>query len=150
MRLSRTVTIILLVLGGFVLLGVGTCGVAYVWFRSNEQELKAQAERLGAEAKGFAAGADKEGCLHETLRRMNACDPGELVGSVCRGKLGAFFKMCLRHARPTAGFCDGVPRASEILDTVSWSMARCEGLGRPGDQGCTRLVAEIGRHCFED
>src|SRR5687768_3672259 len=103
--MNKTVKIILIIIGIFFLLGLGVCGAGYLWLDSNMGELKAEGERLQAEAAKFAQSSDQEGCIKETLSRIDdACEPGDMAGAVCRGKHNVFFNACIEAAKPTTGF----------------------------------------------
>jgi hypothetical protein len=146
--MNKTVKIILITIATLFLLGLSVCGGAYLWLDSKRGELKAEGDRVRVEAETFAKGADQTGCLNETFRRMGACDPGELAGAICRGKESVFFTACLEHATPTPGFCDGVPAPNQIMESVMWSLKRCEAIGRPGDQGCAKMFSNtVGKFC---
>src|ERR1043166_6023633 len=99
--MNKTVKIILIVFGVLFLFSLSVCGAGYFWLQSKQGELKAEGDRLRAEADTFAQGVDQEGCVTETFRRMDNCDPGDLVGAICRGKEAAFFSQCLDKATPT-------------------------------------------------
>lgn len=145
--MNKTVKIILIIIGCFFLLGLGMCGACYVWFEQNKEQLKAEGEKLRAEADAFAKTADQDGCLKETFRRQSQCDPGELAGAICRGKEMAFFSACLEKAAPTAGFCDDVPKRDQIMELVTWSLKRCDTIGRPGDQACAKTFQQVAAYC---
>jgi hypothetical protein len=145
--MSQTAKILLIIANVFALLGLSVCGAGYWWFQANKEELRGEVDRIKAEAEAFARTADEKGCVDETLRRMQACDPEEIVGAICRGQHQAFFDRCVMLARPTPGFCDDVPASSEIVETLTWSMERCEEIGRPDGKGCAQLFAKIGNHC---
>jgi len=137
--------IILIVLAVGVLL-VAAAGVGgYLWFESNRERLRAQGEAAKAEAEAYAGGTDQAGCLAEAVRRFDECS-----GLMCEVKTKIFLENCARMARPTEGFCEGVPSGNEIMATVNWSLARCEALGKPGDQPCTRLVRGIQDVCHDE
>ena len=140
--MSKTVKIVLIVLGSLLLL-MGTCvGGGVWWLSSKAEEIKAGAEEMESEARGFAQVTDSRGCLDEAVRRNIA-----KTGLMDEVKIGVFLTTCLQHAAPAEGFCDGVPPESEIMASVKWRLAACQESADPDPQRCSRLMAPVQRHC---
>jgi hypothetical protein len=148
--MNKTVKIILIILASLFLLTLTVCGAGYLWFASKQDELKAEGERLRAEASAFAKTSDQQGCVKESLERAGRCDPNDITGAVCRGIVSVFFKACLAEAKPAENFCEDVPKGSDIMASVKWSLDRCTLLGRANDHHCAKLVAEIPRFCSRE
>lgn len=145
--MSTTWKVIIAVVVGFFLLAGGTCVAGYLWIDKNADKLKAEAERIQAEAGEFAAAHEQHECIAESMRKSDGCEGGALGGAMCRGMVSAFMQECLRQARESPGLCDGVPAPDAILELSKWSVERCVQMGRAGDQPCAQLISKIAVHC---
>ena len=135
----------LLIVGGvgvavLVLAGIG----GFLWFRSNINGWEEDAKKSAAEGTAFARGKASGDCLTEAESRL------KLKHSFNDELSHKFFlRACLDAARQPLGFCDGVPRQEEIVKSIGWRLATCEGMGQQGDDAgaCGRLLAEVQEHC---
>jgi hypothetical protein len=96
-----------------VLLGAAVGG-AYWWWQQNAEAMIADAKATMADATRFAAGKDSAACVNEAAVRAKGSG---FTGAI---KDRLFLTGCLRAAKRTPGFCDGVPAATEILTSASW------------------------------
>ena len=128
-----------------LLVCVVCCCVFGFYLRSFQQDMEHSGEGLREEALSFASNHDQSACVDDALRRTDAC--GADLNIMCHAYAGVFLTECLGGASPVAGFCDGVPVTSDVMDSVAWSMRVCAARGRPSEQPCTRLMQSIQRHC---
>src|SRR5215469_14169570 len=94
----------------FTALGVG----GYLFWNYSGKAIIADAPVAEAEGRRFGAGKDSNACLDEAAQRAK----GAGFSVVITTKL--FLNNCLKAAKLTAGFCDGVPGPLDILKSVSW------------------------------
>lgn len=142
----KIVLIVLAVLVGLGVLGAAICiGSGYFWFQANAPELMQGAEQARSEAETFAATATQTDCVDEGFRRHDTCGAGMALS--CRTSARIFTDVCLDRATPVAGFCDGVPGATEIMAGATWAASYCADQGRGQDQHCGNFVRSIVEHC---
>lgn len=127
-------------------LGLLTCGllvggVAW-WFDSNKDELKAQGDRMRAEAETFARTNDADACVTEAVRRLR--ERSSFMDEV-RHKV--FLSACLERAARRADFCEGVPSRQASVAAATWSLEFCNTREGVDPQACSRLSQEILEAC---
>jgi hypothetical protein len=137
---------------GLVLASVLLCGGAFGammwWFDANKEELKADAERLEAEGRGFGAKTDWDGCLDEGVKRSRACETDNpFAAGMCGAKVGFFFEACMGAAAEVPARCDGIPSTDSLLAFATWSVAECEARGQGGSQPCTKVMQKLAEYC---
>jgi hypothetical protein len=129
-----------------VVLGVLTCGLAVGgaawWFNSNKDQLKADGDRMKAEADEFARTSDADGCVSEALRRL-AVNSGFM--DEVRHKL--FLTECLRQAPRRADFCRDVPERDSLVAAATWSVEFCANKTGVDPQACSRLSQAVVEAC---
>ena len=122
-----------------------TCGLLFAggawWLDSNKDHLKEVGQRAMQEGKDFAASSDRDGCVTEALRRLDA--KGAFMEQV-EHKL--FLEACLRAA-PAAASCEGVPARGDIMKSAQWAVDECARRGHAGNQDCGRLVGAVVEIC---
>ena len=140
--MSKPVKIVLGVVILLVLLVAALVVGGVLWFNANKgrlvEEGRAQQE-LGA---AFGAGKSNQECLREMLTRADAC-----MSLFCEVRTRLFGDACLKASLPSPGFCDGVPKTSEILKSATWAVTSCVALARAGNQGCQRSMQTVQKFC---
>jgi hypothetical protein len=129
------------VLGLFILVSVGIG-----WYVTRHgKEIVAATERAERAGIATARGTDEKGCVDAAERRMEK-EGGMLSGGV-RGSI--FLDACLRSSRPTPGFCDGVPRSDEVMETSQWQQMRCNrsALNPAASVRCNATASAVQRYC---
>jgi hypothetical protein len=142
--MSKTVVIVLSVIGGLFLLGAIVVGGAAYWLYQNKGRLIRAAENIGKEAKEFGAKTNNEGCLQEALSRHKR--DKSITGRI---STQGFLTVCLQVSEPSPGFCDGVPQQSEIMKSAGWRLKKCSDAGLQNDQGCQQLLGAVQAHCHK-
>jgi hypothetical protein len=56
-------------------------------------------------------------------------------------------RMCLEASRPTPGFCDEVPKATEFMKSAEWRLKQCRQAGLGGDNNCQNLFTPVQQFC---
>jgi hypothetical protein len=139
---SRSKRILFIVLGSIagLLLLVAVSGL---WaFRHFAPDLKAIGVALEGEATEFAKSHTAGECIPEALDR--GAKNADFMGGV---RARVFLKYCLARTERPAGFCDGVPRYGEIMQTAQWLSAACASHGKPGDQTCSNTMQSVVEVC---
>jgi len=132
---------ILVFVGVLVLMILVAVGVGWYWWSHHGQELIAAAKASHEEGQGFGKGTDNAGCVTEALsRRKKSTGFGDMIAN------NLFLKACLGASRTTEGFCDGVPKKGEIMQSATWQVARCAAVA-PGDQSCNQLFGQVQEYC---
>ncbi|MCU0697353.1 MAG: hypothetical protein MUC96_12575 [Myxococcaceae bacterium] len=129
-----------------LVLGVLTCGLivggAAWWFDSNKEQLKADGDKVKAEAADFARGTDADGCVAEALRRLAAKS-----GFMDEVRHRVFLGECLRQAPRRPNFCLDVPERSSLIAAAAWSVDFCADKAGVDPQACGRLTQEVLEAC---
>jgi hypothetical protein len=142
----KIVLIVFAVLIGLGVLGGALCiGSGVYWFQQNAPELRENATQGRDEGRTYAAIHSQNECIDEGFRRHDTCGGG--MALACRTQVRVFTDVCLAEATPSAGLCDGVPGATEIMAGGQWAADYCRGRGRAGDAQCPNLVRSIVEHC---
>lgn len=141
---SKGVKVLLIVLGLCFTAIIAVIAAGVFWVTENADQLKKGAEEIGAEAEAFAANADQTGCMDETLVRLKACGA---VSPVCDVKELIFLRVCLDRAAPTPGFCEGVPKPSDIMASTQWALEQCTFADAVSTNRCNRMQQARQRHC---
>ncbi|HEY6401976.1 MAG TPA: hypothetical protein VI479_11240 [Blastocatellia bacterium] len=140
--MSKTVAIILSVIGGLFLLGIIVVGGFVYWVYQNKDKFVQSAEQVFKEGKEFGEKTNNEGCIKEALSRHKR--DKSLTGRV---STGAFLSVCLPVSEPSPGFCDGVPPEKEVLKSINWRLQKCSDVELQNDQGCQQLFSVVQKYC---
>jgi len=114
------------------------------WLREHEGELREKGRAVVTEAENFGRGKDANACVDEAFARLHRCD-----GFICEAKTKIFLENCIRVSNVPAGFCDNVPKRSEILASAKWALEECARRGMANDQPCTRLIGTVQEGCVQ-
>jgi hypothetical protein len=135
--------IVLACFGIVALLVIAAIAGFALWLNANKGRLAEMAKESEQAAQAYGAEHDQEECLGEGLRKIDVCD-----GIMCRANAKVFTERCIIHARPTSGFCDGVPATGEIMKTVAYCQNQCTKRGRkPDDQNCSQIMQAVAPAC---
>jgi len=126
----------LLVLAGIVVF------VAVRFVQANKGKLQAQAAQVRAQGQEFGRSATESACVAETMSTYR--NDSSILGEA-RARI--WLSACLETSRRGSTFCAGVPSNDEIMRTVTWRLTECSRIGLDGDKGCTRILAEVQKHC---
>ena len=128
--------VVILVIG---LLVIGA-GVFYVM--RNKDAWIAKGKAVAEEGKSFGNTTDNQGCVDESLSRYKK-EPG--ITAVITNTI--FMRLCLEASRPTPGFCDEVPKASEFMKSADWRLKQCRVAGLQSDNNCQNLFTPVQQFC---
>jgi hypothetical protein len=139
MSFGAKIAIVIVV--GFVLCAIGAVGLAaYVWSRHSGELLEA-GRKQAEQGVAFGSETDEAGCLNEAIRRYKA-NRG-LAGSMATG---LFVRGCWASSRPTAGFCDQVPKTLDIVAGSRWQVQQTKKAGIHDAFG-GQIFAQLRAYC---
>jgi hypothetical protein len=133
---------LLIVLLVIIVLVVGVVAFGAFWFYKNKDALVAKTKAIATEARDFGRTTDNQGCVDESISRYKA-DPG-FTSSISSS---VFMRICLDQSRPTAGFCDDVPKQREFIKTAQWRAEQCRRVDLSRDNNCQSLFMPIQQFC---
>lgn len=136
------VLLIILLVG--ILLIVGVIAAGGFWFYRNKDALVAKTKAIAEEGRDFGKNTDNQGCVNETLSRYKA-DPG-FTSAISNS---IFMRLCLDASRPTAGFCDDVPKQTEFIKSAQWRKEQCQRFSLEPDTQCHGLFKIVQQFCEE-
>jgi hypothetical protein len=125
--------------GTLLVLGVIEVGLTVWWLSRNAERIAAGMDAVVEEGRRAGSGTDEQGCMGLAM---------EYGGGGIRGmvKVTGFLDGCLRAARETPGFCEGVPQPDEFRRSVGWSGSQCRGSNNPR---CTTVMQGKLQYCWE-
>lgn len=134
---------VLLILGVLlVVLFVGGAVALYFIARTYGPGLVEMGKQTYSEGVEYGRRSDNEGCLNEAVARQARADGfGDMI------KNNVFMRACLEASRPTPGFCDGVPRATEFMKAIGWQAQQCQRYGLKPEQQCGQLFQQVQQFC---
>jgi len=134
---------VLLVIGGLllVLVVLAVVGGFFVVRRYGPGLVEAGKQTF-TEGAEYGQRTDNEGCVNEVVARQARADGfGDMI------KNNIFMRACLEASRPTNGFCDGVPRATEFMKGIGWRAQQCQRYGLKPEQQCDQLFQQVQQFC---
>jgi hypothetical protein len=138
---SKTAKILITLAICFVIFVGAVVGFGLYWWSQHKGELLEAGRKQAEQGREFGKKSDEQGCLDESITRYKG-DRG-FVGSISSG---LFLRSCLEASRPTPGFCDQVPKQSEILKSARWQVDQAEKAGI-GDQYGRQLFSQVQQYC---
>jgi hypothetical protein len=134
----------LLVVGFLVLLAIIAGVAGFYWYSKHGRQFMESARQAHAEGVQFGEESDDEGCLSEALaRHKQAAGFGRAMAH------NLFLKGCLSASEVTDGFCDGVPRRTQVMASATWQAKKCAKAGFT-DPYCHQLFAQVQEYCESD
>jgi hypothetical protein len=116
--------IILTIVVCVVLAAVAAVGAgALLWSRHGEELLQAGARQY-EQGVAFGHDTDESGCLDAAIARYKGTRG--MSGSLAAG---VFVRGCWKSSRPTAGFCEGVPKPLDLLRAARWQRDQARKAG---------------------
>lgn len=125
-----------------IVLVVGAVVAGVIWVAHNKDAWIARGKEVITEGRQFGKGTDNQGCVDETISRYKN-DPG-FTSAISDG---IFLRSCLDSSRFTPGFCDDVPKQTELIKTAQWRVAQCKQFDLEKDSNCQNLFTPIQQFC---
>jgi len=139
--LSRAAKIIITIAVSLVILAASVIGFGLYWWSHHSHELFEAGRKQIEQGEAFGKQTDEQGCLDEAITRYKA-NRG-FSGSI---STGLFLRSCLEASRPTPGFCDQVPKQSDILKSARWQIEQAKKAGID-DQYGRQLFTQVQQYC---
>jgi hypothetical protein len=125
-----------------VLLLVGVVGAGVFWWMRNKDALMSRAKEVVAEGRDFGRNTDNQGCVDESVSRYKK-EPGFSTAI----STTIFMRTCLDASRPTTGFCNNVPKATEFMKSGEWRRDQCKRIDLSRDNYCQQLFQPVQEFC---
>ena len=145
--MQKSTKVLLVVLAAVVFLGVIAVGGLVYWGVTSGKQFAKDFSKAAKEedhkGRQDGASAEENDCIKLTIARS-----GNLNGFRDMMALNVYFTGCLRVAKPSQGFCDGVPQPGEVMKTARWRFEKCIQMGGT-EQVCSMLASPVIGHCDE-
>ena len=125
-----------------VLLVVGVVVGVVVWWSHNKDRVIGGIKESTTQGRDFGRNSDNQGCVDQALLRYKK-DPG-FTSAI---STNLFTKACLDASRPTAGFCNDVPKVTEFIKSAEWRAAQCRRIDLAKDNYCPQLFQPQQEFC---
>jgi hypothetical protein len=125
-------------------LGVGAIIAGLLLARKYGPELVQENGQAMDEGREYGRRTDDVGCLNEAVARQ-----ARVEGFRDMLKNNFFTRSCLEVARPTPGFCDGVPGRLDFMKSIAWQAEQCKRHGLGPEQQCSQFFQQIQQFCEE-
>lgn len=116
-------------------------GVGIYWVSVHGGEYVEKSKQSMTDGANFGKGTDNQGCVTETISRYKQ-DQG--FSSAIATQL--FFQGCLQASRETPGFCEAVPKRTEIMESVKWQTRQCSQYNLR-DSYCGQIFGQVQTFC---
>jgi hypothetical protein len=125
-------------------LGIGAFVAGLLVVRRYGPELVQENRQAMDEGREYGGRTDDVGCLNEGVARQ-----AHVTGFRDMLKNNFFTRSCLEVARPTQGFCEGVPGRLDFMKSVAWQAQECKRYGLGPEQQCSQFFQQIQQVCEE-
>ena len=136
------VTLIIVIVVG--VLGVASVVAGLLVVRRYGPELVQENRQALEEGQEYGRRTDDVGCLNEAVARQ-----ARVTGFRDMLKNNFFMRSCLEVARPTPGFCEGVPGRLEFTRSIAWQAQQCKRYGLGPEQQCSQFFQQVQMYCEE-
>ena len=137
--MSAKAKVALAILCGAFIFVVAVAGGYLYWLG----QIKAELQESRSAGLAYGKGVDDNACWQEALKRQKLAQ--DYKSSL---RNDSFFLACLAAASNPPGFCDGVPRPLEMIDSATWTTERCAKI-ELSKSGCQGLLRTLQTYCSE-
>jgi hypothetical protein len=137
----KVVLVIVLIVG---VLGVAAVVAGLLVARRYGPELIQENKQALDEGQEYGRRTDDVGCLNEAVARQ-----ARVAGFRDMLRNNFFTRSCLEVARPTPGFCEGVPTRLEFMKSIGWQAEQCKRYGLGPETQCSQFFQQIQQFCEE-
>ncbi len=138
------VKVVLVIVAAVAVLGIAAAVAGFFVARRYGPELIGENKQAMTEGQEYGRRTDDVGCLNEAVARQ-----ARVTGFRDMLKNNFFTRSCLEVARPTPGFCEGVPRRLEFMKSVGWQAQQCKRYGLGPETQCSQFFQQIQQFCEE-
>jgi hypothetical protein len=139
--MSKVGKVIIILAVSFLIFVIGVIAAAVYWWTHYSREIIEAGQRVYQEGEQLGKKSDEQVCLDEAISRYKA-NRG-ITGSI---STGIFLRICLDASRPTPGFCDQVPKPTDIFKSSQWQIEQCKKAGI-SDSYCGTLFSQVQQYC---
>ena len=125
-----------------VLLVVGVIVGGVFWWSRNKDRIVGGIKEAATQGREYGRNTDNQGCVDESISRYKK-EPG--ITTLISTSL--FTRTCLDASRATPGFCDDVPKPTELTKTGEWRAAQCRRVDLGSDSYCPPLFQPVQEFC---
>jgi hypothetical protein len=127
-----------------MVLGIAAVVASFLIVRRYGPELVQENKQAMTEGQEYGRRTDDVGCLNEAVARQ-----AHITGFRDMLKNNFFMRSCLEVARPTPGFCEGVPGRLEFTKSIGWQAQQCKRYGLGPEQQCSQFFQQVQQYCEE-
>ena len=139
-RAAKAILVIIGLVGVLMLIGVAV--VAYFVTRDGGAFMKDQ-QRVVNEGHQYGTTADDSACLVQAQKRLKA--EAGFGGGL---KSVVFLQHCVKPARKSDAYCEGVPMPLEMIDSAAYQQKQCDDAGLGNNPFCPSLYSEVQQECY--
>ncbi len=140
--MSKTLKIVLIIIGAFIILCGGALGLGAHWLGTNKDKIVSEGRQAVSDGAAFGMGRTSDACIEEALRRASTCE-----ALLCQAQVQMFAEGCFSAAPPTDAQCSGAPATRDIIKSTTWATERCQSMGQRGNQHCARILQSLQQRC---
>ena len=141
--MKHSTKLLLWIVGGFAVLFVVAVVAAITWVSRGGSGAMQRAMDADAEGKRLGALVEARTCVDSAFAHHARGEGNSIMGVVAERVM---LQSCLRASRPTAGMCDSVPPARDIMRAGTWAAIECRNRGLT-DMYCAQLPQEVLAYC---
>ena len=119
------------------------CTSAVIAVKAIKHESR-EAERAGAEGKGYGFTSDLAGCVENGVQRVGACDS---PAPICSLRTHAFLWGCMDAAGYDRDYCARVAVVDDDEAVRRWTVATCAAHGQPDNEACRFSLSVVSSFC---
>ena len=139
-RAAKAMLVIIGLTGVLALIAVAV--VVYFVTRDGGAFMKEQ-QRVVNEGHQFGTTAVDSACLDEAQRRLKK--EGGFGGGL---KSVVFLQHCVKPARKSEAYCEGVPMPLEVINSSAYQQKKCDDAGMGKNPFCPPLFSEVQQECY--
>jgi hypothetical protein len=142
--MKRKTSIVLVTVGVTLITLILVIGAAggymYYSYRS-----KTEIARVNGE--DFGRSTDSNGCINESLRQFREFKENTFFVRLEQMHIAGFTSGCLDTSAEVKNLCDGVPKPTEFLRSLEWSIDKCNAAGVDHDGPANGIFRAIETKC---
>jgi hypothetical protein len=135
--------IVLIVVGIFLLLGIGAIVAGVVWYQKYGKGIVEGAMHAVEDGQKYGRTSDNAACVDESIVRYKRDSTG--MENLISAK--GFLTGCLQTSRETPNFCNNVPGPFDFQEGLRWKTDQCRQHGLGGDKNCPQMFDAVQQHC---
>jgi len=139
--MSRAGKIVIAIVIAFIFVVAGAISAGVYWISRHGHEVFEAGEKAMNEGQEFGKKSDQQGCVDEAVSRYKA---NRGFGGALSASM--FVRSCLDESRPTPGFCDNVPKPTDVFRSARWQIEEARKAGIADNFG-QQIFSQVQNHC---